>query len=779
MDAHSLSCLEFESIREELAESCLSEAGSGKIAAEEIHTSAGPVAARLSLAVAFRQVLESGSAFPELDFPAVADDIRRLRKRGAVLDTEALARIGRFLLSALRLKKHILALSKEPALRQIAALIPDLKELGRAISFTVDREGNLKEKNIPGLKRIRDRLRGLQRAVEKLARHYLTDADFKTFWQADLPTQKDGRTVLAMKANFKGRIKGIIHEVSASGATLYVEPLDIVERNNEIVQLESDYQKEIHRVLKELTARLTDRAGEIDVLVSQTAELDSLYARASYALRHDCTPAEPEQHAIRLREARHPLLKGKVVPVSLEMKAENRVLIVTGPNTGGKTVTLKTVGLLALMNQFGMEIPAGEGSGLRVFDNILADVGDEQSIEQSLSTFSGHIRNIAGMIRESTADSLALFDELGAGTDPEEGVAIAMALLDDFIDKGCFTIATTHHGILKNYGYSRKGVQNACMDFDRRTLTPTFHIIMGLPGESHALEIASRHGIPRHLVQNAEGYLRDERSDVGELIKTLSEKERELLEAEKKHRDRARELVEKGREADLKELRLRQRELELRENGLLELKRFLKESRRELEQLMRDLKEAGAEADRAQSVGFVAALEDRIARERDAYRRIQAEVAESSDFEPRAGLEVLIRGTGKRGIVKRKGKGDTWIVETDTLKGAFSALELAPAPGSGPEAQLSISQELSGQSAAFSLDVRGLRLEEALRRLETQIDRALIGGLAEFSIIHGKGEGVLQRGIHAYLREHREVADFHFSTPQEGGFGKTIVRLGS
>jgi DNA mismatch repair protein MutS2 len=353
-----------------------------------------------------------------------------------------------------------------------------------------------------------------------------------------------------------------------------------------------------------------------------------------------------------------------------------------------------------------------------------------------------------------------------------------MSLLDDFIAKGCFTIATTHHGILKNYGYSRGGVQNACMDFDRRTLTPTFHIIMGLPGESHAMEIARRHGIPAQLVRDAENYLRDERSDVGELIKTLSEKERRLLEAEKEQRDRDLKLREKGREADLKELRLRRRELELREQGLLELRSFLRESRRDLEQLKRQVQAAGKQAAHERSRDFIARVEEEVDREQDACRRIRSDLQEDVDFELAAGMEVLIRGTGKRGVVKRKGKGDAWIVETDTLKGAFSPLELAPAPTAEKEAQLSISQELSGQRADFQLDVRGLRLEEALRRLEAQVDRALVAGLSEFNIIHGKGEGVLQRGIHAWLREHREVHDFYFSTPREGGFGKTIVKLG-
>jgi DNA mismatch repair protein MutS2 len=471
------------------------------------------------------------------------------------------------------------------------------------------------------------------------------------------------------------------------------------------------------------------------------------------------------------------------VPISVVLGGEYRVLIVTGPNTGGKTVTLKTIGLLAVMNQFGMEIPAREDSTLPIFDNILADIGDEQSIEQSLSTFSAHIVNISRIIRDSSSDSLVLFDELGAGTDPEEGVAIAMGLLDHFIEKGCLCMATTHHGILKNYGYSRQGVENAAMEFDVKNLSPTFRITLGVPGESHALEIARRTGISGQILRSAEQYLNDERGDVAVLINRLSEKQRKLLVTEKQQQSREVELREKTRQTDLKELRLRQKELELREQGTLELKRFLKDSRKQFEKLVEEMGSGGSREERKQAGEFLSELAERIGQQEQALETERAELYQRPDLSFEKGMEVIIRGTGKHGIVVRKAKADSWIVATDTLRGSFPARDLQPVQSASEvaastrEAMLSISEELHSAPASFQLDLRGTRLEEALKRVEQQIDRAVLSGMSEFSIVHGMGEGVLQRGIHEYLRSSSQVKDYFFSTPEQGGFGRTVVRL--
>jgi DNA mismatch repair protein MutS2 len=423
-----------------------------------------------------------------------------------------------------------------------------------------------------------------------------------------------------------------------------------------------------------------------------------------------------------------------------------------------------------------MEIPGSEGCGFGIFDGCFADIGDEQSIEQSLSTFSSHVVSISRIVARSTRNSLVLLDELGAGTDPEEGVALAMALLDHFIEKGCLTICTTHHGILKNYGYTREGVQNASMEFDKKSLVPTFRILVGIPGDSHALEIARREGMSRQIVENANSYLDDERSDIGELIKRLSEKQKELLETERSHNKRETQLREIRREADLKELRLRQHETELREQGLKDIRDFLDKSRRELDRLIREIREGELSKEKTRrATRFLQSLRDKADHEEKLVAS-QREEDIPEDFEVEAGMDVVLKSSGKEGRVLRKGKGERWIVETDRLRVSLLPHEFFPAGGQRETVEIVAAGTL-GEKPAFELDVRGFRYEEAIESLQRQIDNALLSGLREFSVIHGKGEGVLQEGIQRYLRESPVVESFSFSRPESGGFGKTLVIL--
>jgi len=808
MDPHTIELLEFSTVLAQVADHCLSAQGRERLLGEQFISDPRLLGQRLGLARSFRRLLESGREFPPLEFPDLGWLLPRISKPGSAMDAAELSGLGRFLVSAQKLKRAILkgcgaeeaaahapaagsgpgaeasSSGEEEGLAAKAGRIPGLKGLIREIFTVVDADGSLKEKNLPSLREIKARIRRLQQELERLARGYLESPSYRPFWQTATVTLKDGRTVLPLKANFKGRIKGVIHEASGSGATLYLEPLDIVEKNNQIVQRENEYKREAHRILKQVSASVTTQAGDIRLLVALVAELDTLYARAAYARGHRCCPAALPSRTgageLALLEARHPLLGSRVVPISLQLGGENRLLIITGPNTGGKTLSLKTVGLLSLMNQFALEIPVDEGSRLPVFDDIFADIGDEQSIEQSLSTFSGHIRTISRLIQSSSPRSLVLLDELGAGTDPEEGVAMAMAILDHFIRKRCFALTTTHHGILKNYGYTRAGVQNASMEFDTETLTPTFRIIMGVPGESHAMEIARRTGMPEAILSSAEKYLNEERSDISELIRGLTRKQHELLQVENEHRAREQELRDLRRETDLKDLRLRQKELELREHGVSELKRFLRESRKELESLVRALREQGAPALQSREAQeFTRGIEEYIAQEEARVDHQREEEAGEGAAALERGQEVTILGTGKRGRILRRAKGGAWVVETDTLRAVFPASELRPAaaPPQGREG-VSVQEELSGAEPVFQLDLRGLRVEEALSRLEQQIDRAMIRGLSEFAVVHGKGEGVLQQAVHQYLGRRREIKEYFFSSPEEGGFGRTVVRLG-
>ena len=654
-------------------------------------------------------------------------------------------------------------------------------------------------------------LQNLHKELDAITSRYTTNEDSRKMLQSEVPSQRDGRIVLAVKANFKGRIKGIVHEVSSTGQTIFVEPEDIIEKNNEIVFQEQRLAAEIARILRELTSRVAVHREGLVTFHTQVVYLETLRARSRYSWESRGTFAQDiggeESGPLRIIQGRHPLLGSTAVPIDLAMDSDTRTVIITGPNTGGKTVTLKTVGLFILMNQFGLALPAAEGTALPLVDGLYADIGDEQSISQSLSTFSGHMTNIASIIAAATSKSLVLLDELGSGTDPEEGSAIAMALLDHFIETGCRVLVTTHHSILKNYGYTKPGVQNASVDFDSKTLSPTYRIIMGVPGESRALEIASRNGLPEPILERARSYLDEERTDVSALIAGLKEKHRELDRAVRDKEQEERRLREERRKADLRELRLRQKEMELKQQGMGELRKLLQESRKKLENLVREVREGELTRDKTLAVkDFLSSLEKEVQEAdssleaeanqlRDAASRLAAETDQEEPVkhknrahgktkypaEPQflPGAEVLYGPGKRRGVLVRQAKKGYWIVELGSIKMTLPETELQLAsPQKRQDTQVLTQVDLAQTAApALELNVRGYRLEDALEALRKQIDGAALSGLFEFSVIHGKGDGILQRGVHEFLKQHPLVADYYFARPEEGGFGKTLVFL--
>ncbi|MBN2875479.1 MAG: Smr/MutS family protein, partial [Spirochaetales bacterium] len=563
----------------------------------------------------------------------------------------------------------------------------------------------------------------------------------------------------------------------------YIEPEALVRRNNELVELEAKYQRELLRILREATATLYIHVEAIDSARKACALVDGLYARARYSLVTGGIFADEIDAGIQLIKARHPVLGSKAVPIDLRMPDDSRILIITGPNTGGKTVSLKTAGLLALMNQFGLAIPASYGSALPIFDGFWADIGDEQSIDQSLSTFSGHMKTISAIVRGATERSLVLLDELGSGTDPEEGCAIAMALLDAFIDRRTLTLVTTHHGILKNFGYTKEGVLNASVDFDKDTLSPTYRILMGVPGESRALDIAARNGVPGEVVDGARAYLRDERTDVSALIRGLSDKHRELDSLRSEEKQRLRAAMEEQRKAGLKELTLRQKEVELREQGVSELKSLLADSRKTLENLVREIREGELTKAKTQEVkDFLLSLDQKVALA-DREVRVRARDLKAGTRPPATiteGCPVIILPGRKRGRAIRPVKGGKWLVETDALRLTVDSTDLEPTIAmETPKPVVSIeSSATRSHRAVLELDLRGYRLAEAVVALEQQLDAATMEGLSGFSIIHGTGEGVLQQGVKEALSRYPGVVEFNYAMPEAGGHGKTIVKLG-
>ena len=788
MDDKTIELLEFNLIRERVADCARSDEARERILSEKPFTERDKITRTKQAVAAIVSRITSGGAEPQGRLPAIGALLPVLNVEGAALDVEDAFAIGSFVREGGALLRWL-------GDTEAAAGTPDCSAVEREVFRVLDRNGELRD--LPELRKIKDRIAALNREVQSLSASYTNNENLRRMLQSDLPSQRDGRLVIALKHQFKGKVRGIVHEVSASGQTLFIEPEEIVEKNNEITVERRRFDEEVRRILRDLTAKIAVEREALVLFHERIIFLETLRARAHYSnstkgvfLPPDDAPSGGGQTAITLREARHPLLGAKAVPIDMLMTA--RILIISGPNTGGKTAALKTAGLFVLMNQFGLALPLAEGSALPVFESVFADIGDDQSLEKSLSTFSAHISTIVAILKNSNDASLVLLDELCAGTDPAEGGAIAMAILDSILGKNCFCIVTTHHGALKNYAFSNSRVENASVEFDPATLSPAYRIVMGLPGESRALDISRHYGLSAGLVDRARSYLDEGRGDVSALIAGLKEKNRAAEDGLRELALEKRRLLEERRRADLRELRLRQKEAQLREGAVCSLRRLLDESRKTLENLVRELKEGEINREKTlKAKDFLLGFDRAVDRESESLKTMKAELDEEekavmgeedvpSDTEIRPGLTVLAGDKRLRGKVRRTAKKGFWVVEIGSVSMVFPEKELVvegqPQSAAKP-APASIDYGLPAATIAPELNVRGMRLADAIDALQRYIDSALVLDLKEICVIHGKGDGILQRGIHDYLKGQSAVTDYHFSHPDLGGFGRTEVTL--
>ncbi len=833
MHEHSLRLLDFFRIRENLAEYCMSYEGRALL------LSTLPCARPESVKKLQHDVMTlleglSGAELPVLPFPIIENVVSKASKEGMLLEIDELFALGLWVKSYELLLRQIKAMLRVPvphaklkskdgsSIAQdivqegavadeqdeeawanldffaLLAASPSLSQMQKRIFSVLTDDGELRD--LPRTRALKSAIQKAQAENGRLINQYLTDPSLQDALQSTAATERDNRTVLAIKTNFKGRVKGIVHEFSSTGQTVFMEPLELVESNNRLLELETKLNEEIRAILRETVDDIRPGLLALDRARRTLALVDVRLARALQAKRADLSFPQTLDSGIHLFQARHPLLGKNAVPIDVDIPDGTKVLIITGPNTGGKTVSLKTIGLLALLHQFGAGLPALSTSGFAVFDTIYADIGDEQSIDQSLSTFSGHMAVISDIATNATRHSLVLLDELGAGTDPEEGCAIAMGLLDHFIERGCMTIVTTHHGVLKNYGYTKSSCLNASMEFNARSLSPTYRIFMGLPGESRALDIALQTGLPPNIIQTARKYLDDERSDYSALIRSLGEKQRELDVLEREKKKQLQSALESRRVADLEKLKVRQRELELRQKGVADLAHFLSESRKTFENLVRELRESGNIAsESSQGRTFLQEVSDELEKKRNELTTMERENeeleaslkgenatplrADSADLVP--GMRVIYQR--KEATLLRMVDHDRALVQIGSLRLTASLSDLSVSrtvqkhtvPLARPiyQVELSSSHESGARTVSAEIDVRGLRLTEALEILRKQVDAASLAGLGMFSVIHGTGEGILAKGIHDWLKTQPSVTDYYFARPEDGGFGKTWIRL--
>jgi len=672
-----------------------------------------------------------------------------------------------------------------PRIDGLASAISVLKTLEEEITRDIISEDEMSDSASPELKRLRRAILRQNEDIKLKIQKIVGAADNKAFLQDAIVTMRQGRYVIPVKQEHKAKISGIVHDQSASGATLFVEPQAIVNMNNELRELELAEQQEVLRILQELSGWVGREEIKIKANQEILVKLDFMFAKGKLACNMNAfKPEINTDNIVCLKKARHPLIdKKRVVPINVEIGEKYRTLVITGPNTGGKTVTLKTVGLLCLMAQSGLFVPAAEGTRLPVFKEVYADIGDEQSIEQSLSTFSSHMTNIVSIVESSTKDSLVLLDELGAGTDPTEGAALAISILNHLYNKLATTIATTHYTELKKYALSTKGVQNASMEFDIETLSPTYRLIIGVPGKSNAFEISKKLGLSEKIIGHARRFI--EEGDVAfEDVITSIESDRKRVEDEAAKAQSLREELEKVKErmAFQEEKAAREKEKLLRE-AQDEARALVEEARREIDSLKKEISETIENAD------VSAKIEEgrrRLAENKKKYQRTEEKIENSEKPDAKdikEGIRVNVLSVGEKGVVLSSpdSKGDLFVqVGSLKMKVNIEGITLVKENVTDKQREKTKYSRLNSAKAAtvpLSINVIGKNLDEATDIVDKYIDDAFLAGLENVTVIHGKGAGILREGLGQSLRRNKHVSAIRKGGYHEGGDGATIVTL--
>ena len=702
----------------------------------------------------------------------IRDALRRARLGGA-LDPQQLLETAATIRSAQKLFEDV---HPYPPLASLARFARPPRPLAEAIEHAISGTAEVLDRASARLGSLRAELRSAQARLQQRLDGLLRSPDLARALQEQIVTQRGGRYVVPVKSEMRGAVKGIIHDQSASGQTVFIEPLEILEANNALREAELAEKAEVQRILDELSRRVEKDAEELDAVVSALARLDLAMAKALLADAQDAErPVLDGAGQLDVIQARHPLLVargGGVVPIDVRLGTDFRAVVITGPNTGGKTVTLKTIGLLVIMAGCGLQIPAQRGSRVPVVKRIFADIGDEQSIAQSLSTFSSHLRNVVATLAEADRGDLALLDELGAGTDPDEGAALAMAVLETLLERGVLVAATTHYPELKAFALSTPGVANASVEFDAQTLRPTYRVHVGLPGASNAFAIASRLGLDAGVLGRAESHLSELHRS---LERTLREAERQRTELATSL-DEARIAAEDARRATTDAER---EAAKVRDEAERSLRRAKAEADELILQARRALRQAEQARDRAAKRNLVDEAREALASAERSRQRVVDEPAESRATVPIAiGSPVLVDGVSDPGTllaVDERGLADV-AAGALRLRVPLSSLREAPAPDLPPRSTRPVVGG-SAPSVPLQLDLRGARAEEALAGLDRYLNDAAVAGIDRLRVVHGKGTGALRQAVREMLSSHPLVREQAPASQSEGGDGATIVRL--
>jgi DNA mismatch repair protein MutS2 len=696
-----------------------------------------------------------------------------------LMDTASTIAAGR------KLKHFLLDMCDDhelPLLRDQAERIEGLRELEMEIRRCVDESGDILDSASVELRSVRQEIRQLEARIREKLDQMTRSSSYQKMLMESIVTIRGDRFVIPVKQEYRHVFGGIVHDQSASGATLFIEPEVIVSMNNKLRELRLREEREVERILYLLTEQVAFAVEALLENVEALTELDFLFAKAqlSWSMKAIC-PRMNDRGYLNLRKARHPLIpRDVVVPVNVELGGEYQAIVVTGPNTGGKTVSLKTIGLLSLMAMAGLHVPAEEESEMTVFSSVFADIGDEQSIEQSLSTFSSHMKNIIHILETMDEKSLVLFDELGAGTDPTEGAALAMSIIDHVIESGARLVATTHYSELKAYAYDKQEVINASVEFDVETLRPTYRLMIGVPGRSNAFAIARRLGLPEAIIDAARGSISEEDNQVESMIASLERNRKTAEEDRQKAAEIRREAERLQRELEEERARFAEEKNKRMERAEDEARIAVQLAKEEAETIIRELREMMAEGveikehrliDAKKRLGN-AVLEldkEKVKKPAKAVRATQIKV----------GDEVMVTSFGQKGTVLEKVNNDEFLVQIGIMKMKVKRedMHVQNSVQQKPQATPYTSVKRRSDNIKMDLDLRGYNVEDGIREIDQFLDDALLAGLHSVSIIHGHGTGVLRKGVHEYLRHHRNVKSFRLGGQGEGGVGATIAEL--
>ena len=799
MDERSIRVLEFHKIKERLK--ALTATNLGKELADSLRpvTDLYEVRRRQKETTEGRAILSAGR---DVSLGGVRD-IRSIVERatiGGTLAPEELLDVSSTLSAGMRLRKFITSLGTDFAiLREYAEGIIPQPNIVKEIERCIDEYGNVVDDASSELARVRSQIRAVNNRIRERLDSIIKSQESVRYLQEPIITLRSGRFVVPVKQESRTSVPGIVHDRSASGQTLFIEPMPIVDLNNELTQLAGKEKEEVERILKMLSSLVDGASLEILDTVAALGAIDFALAKGRLSL--DMKAEEPDVDTrghLRIRQGRHPLLAGDVVPIDVELGKDFRTLVVTGPNTGGKTVTLKTIGLFALMTLAGLHLPALSGTQVPVYSQVFADIGDEQSIEQSLSTFSSHMTHIVKIMGEADSGSLVLLDELGAGTDPREGAALGVAILKYLHERGASTVVTTHLSELKTFAYEYEGAENASCEFDVDTLKPTYRLITGLPGGSCALAVASRLGLPEEVISVARSHLGEDRIQVDSIIAEMERTMREL-EAEKEEATRAREeqqRLRQRREIEIKQMQ--EARLEILRKAKMEANSMLAQAKADIAAIIKGLRQGSQRqmsviddearkarealkevSDRALSIEEELPGQDIAGGETDSLRPLNPDEIE-------VGLEVFVGKLGQVGQISWvSGEGDDVEVQVGRLKVLVPLKDLhvredddsPKKPSYTGQVYLSPITREKALAVSMELDVRGHTVDEAIADVDKYLDDACLAGLRRVRIIHGKGTGALKQAVREFLREHPHVDTALPGGLSEGGDGVTVVSM--